>query len=259
MAVIRPSGSPSTLSMVPTLVPSDAKTAKPIRGFSWGSIRLSEGGGVGGGDWAASGNIGTAARITINPHDRRRRGISINASSHRCLIDNGKGGGTVPLKVGKRTGGTLFVGAALNHWLWGVTSEGLPVFASNNAAVPRSSAAYPALVGKRILVVDDEAATCVDYLFQLRERGAKAEAVVSTNAAALSFLESHPIDAAILDYRLSDGTSKPLMEWLREHQIPFVIISGWVEMLPNEAGAAPILEKPLLHDELCQALSDLLH
>ena len=83
--------------------------------------------------------------------------------------------------------------------------------------------------------------------------------IVSTNAAALSFLESHPIDAAILDYRLSDGTSKPLMEWLREHQTPFVIISGWVEMLPNEAGAAPILEKPLLHDELCQALSDLLH
>ena len=94
------------------------------------------------------------------------------------------------------------------------------MFASNNASVPRSSAEYPALVGKRILVVDDEAATCVDYLFQLRERGAKAEAVVSTNAAALSFLESHPIDAAILDYRLSDGTSKPLMEWLREHQTP---------------------------------------
>ena len=133
------------------------------------------------------------------------------------------------------------------------------MFASNHASVPRSSAEYPALVGKRILIVDDEAAACVDYSYQLRERGAKTEAVVSTNAAALIFLESQPIDAAILDYRLRDGTSKPLMEWLRDHQIPFVIISGWVEMLPNEAGTAPILEKPLLHDELCRALSDLLH
>jgi CheY-like chemotaxis protein len=100
---------------------------------------------------------------------------------------------------------------------------------------------------------------CIDYVYQLRELGAKAEGIVSTNAAALTFLETHPIDAAILDYRLRDGTSKPVMEWLRDHQIPFVIISGWVEMLPCEANAAPILEKPLLHDALCQALSYLLH
>lgn len=139
-----------------------------------------------------------------------------------------------------------------------MASEGLPVFASNSTSVQRSSE-YPALVGKRILIVDDEAVACIDYSYQLRERGAKAEAIVSTNAAALIFLEAHPIDAAILDYRLRDGTSKPLMKWLRDHQIPFVIISGWVEMLPHEANAAPILEKPLLHDALCQALSDLLH
>ncbi len=131
------------------------------------------------------------------------------------------------------------------------------MFASKSASAQRSD--YPALIGKRILVVDDEAVACIDYAYQLRELGAKAEGIVSSNAAALTFLETHPIDAAILDYRLRDGTSTPLMEWLRDHQIPFVIISGWVEMLPCEANAAPILEKPLLHDALCLALSDLLH
>jgi CheY-like chemotaxis protein len=100
---------------------------------------------------------------------------------------------------------------------------------------------------------------CIDYSYQLRERGATPEAIVSTNAAALTFLETHPVDAAILDYRLRDGTSKPVMKWLREHHIPFVIISGWAEMLSHETNGAPILEKPLLHDALCQALSELLH
>jgi CheY-like chemotaxis protein len=117
---------------------------------------------------------------------------------------------------------------------------------------------YPSLVDKRILVVDDEAVICVDYRFQLLEIGASPEAFLPTNAAALSFLETHSVDAVILDYRLSDGTSEPLMAWLRDHQVPFVIVSGWMEKL-RQPTDAPVLEKPALAGELWQALSRVIH
>jgi CheY-like chemotaxis protein len=121
------------------------------------------------------------------------------------------------------------------------------------------SSRYPGLVGKRILVVDDEAVVCVDYLYQLREIGALPEAFLPTNTAAFAFLETHTVDAAILDYRLPDGTSEPLMTWLRDHHIPFVIISGWTEKLRSHAAAAQILEKPALSADLWQALSGVLN
>ena len=62
----------------------------------------------------------------------------------------------------------------------------------------------------------------------------------------------------IVDYRLPDGTSEPLMAWLRDHEIPFVIISGWVEKL-RQTTDVPILEKPALAGDLWQALSDVMH
>jgi CheY-like chemotaxis protein len=133
------------------------------------------------------------------------------------------------------------------------------MFAYASASQKRKNPNYPSLVGKRILVVDDEAVISVDYWFQLLEIGARPEAFLPTNAAALSFLETHSVDAVILDYRLRDGTSEPLMAWLRNHQIPFVIISGWVEKLGHQATDTPILEKPALAGDLWQALSDVIH
>jgi CheY-like chemotaxis protein len=133
------------------------------------------------------------------------------------------------------------------------------MFACASHPEERKSAQYPGLVGKRILVVDDEAVVCVDYLYQLREIGALAEAFLPTNAAALAFLQTHAIDAAILDYRLPDGTSEPLMTWLRDHHIPFVVISGWTEKLRSHATTAQILEKPAPSADLWQALSGVLN
>jgi CheY-like chemotaxis protein len=133
------------------------------------------------------------------------------------------------------------------------------MFAYASASQEQKDSIYPRLVGKRILVVDDEAVICVDYWFQLLEIGALPEAFLPTNAAALSFLEGHSVDAVILDYRLRDGTSEPLMAWLRDHQIPFVIISGWVEKLRGNAAEASILEKPALALDLWQALSGVIH
>lgn len=116
-------------------------------------------------------------------------------------------------------------------------------------------AAYPGLAGKRILVVEDEPTVSVDYLYDLKEVGARAEAFLPTNALALAFLRSHPVDAVILDYRLRDGTSEPLMRWLRDHDVPFIVVSGWVEKIRARTSAGSVLEKPVAPHQLWQALS----
>jgi CheY-like chemotaxis protein len=141
------------------------------------------------------------------------------------------------------------------YWLGAVAVEVLPVFALASASQERNSN-YPRLVGKKILVVDDEAVICVDYWFQLREIGARPEGFVPSRRAALDFLETHPVDAVILDYRLRDGTSEPLMAWLCEHKVPYVVVSGWVEKVGRQTTTEhPILEKPALANDLWQALS----
>jgi CheY-like chemotaxis protein len=123
------------------------------------------------------------------------------------------------------------------------------------SAHDRKSPEFPELTGKRIVIIDDEAVISVDYWFQLLEIGARPQAVLPTNTGALSFLETHLVDAAILDYRLRDGTSEPVMAWLRDHGTPFVIISGWVQKLPNPTTGAAILEKPASSADLRRALA----
>jgi CheY-like chemotaxis protein len=133
------------------------------------------------------------------------------------------------------------------------------MFACSSRSQERKPAQFPKLAGKRILVVDDEAVICVDYMYQLRDIGALPQAFVPTNAGALAYLEVHDVDAAIIDYQLPDGTSEPLMAWLQDHHTPFIIVSGWTEKLRAHAIHAHILEKPAPPAELWQALSDAVH
>ena len=130
---------------------------------------------------------------------------------------------------------------------------------SRHAPLEGNSASYPNLMGKRILVVDDEPVVSVDYRYQLLEVGATPAGFVPSNQAAVSFLETHEVDAVIVDHRLRDGTSEPVVAWLVAHQVPFVMVSGWVEKLKSTGTDVPVLEKPAQPAELWQALSGILH
>jgi CheY-like chemotaxis protein len=131
-----------------------------------------------------------------------------------------------------------------------------PMSADMIAPQEQKPSTYRSLAGKRILVVEDEPVVSVDYLFKLKEVGARAEAFLPTNALALSFLETHPVDAVIVDYLLRDGTSESLMGWLRDHGVPFIVVSAWVEKLRMHTSVVNALEKPVARHDLWQALSD---
>lgn len=122
------------------------------------------------------------------------------------------------------------------------------------------STEYPNLRDKRILIVDDEPVISVDYRFQLLAAGAQPTAFLASNASAFAYLNAHTVDAVIIDYRLSDGTSAPLMRWLLDHHIPFIVVTGWPEKFRlHELASTIVLEKPAIADDLCNALTEALH
>jgi DNA-binding response OmpR family regulator len=130
----------------------------------------------------------------------------------------------------------------------------------DHASSTRASDKYPTLCGKRILVVEDDALIAVDYHFQLKEVGAQPKAYEPTSKAALEYLATHDIDAAIVDYCLRDGTCEQVLKFLRSRDIPFVIVTGCeFEMRGNNLNSPHVLSKPTTPADIWRALSDILH
>jgi len=68
------------------------------------------------------------------------------------------------------------------------------------------------LPGRRVLVVEDEAATALMIEKTLVESGYTVVGPVATVRGALSLLENEAIDRAILDLDLADGKVGPVAE-----------------------------------------------
>jgi hypothetical protein len=89
----------------------------------------------------------------------------------------------------------------------------------------RNPVTPPNLNGKLILVAEDELITATDYYFELKKAGATAVGFSPTNQSALDYLAGHDVDAAIVDFMLQEGTGEPLITYLYDHEIPFVVVS----------------------------------
>ena len=94
----------------------------------------------------------------------------------------------------------------------------------------------------------------------LEDLGYEAEGPFMAGAAALSWLETHTPQAAILDYSLADGACSELARELRRRNIPFVIYSGYQPDadMPEEVRGMLWLEKPCSGEDLLKALRSVL-
>ena len=118
---------------------------------------------------------------------------------------------------------------------------------------------YPNLKGKRVLIVEDEIILAVDYHYELKDAGAKAEGFKGTIREALAYLAAHEVDAAIVDFVLPDGTGEPIIEGLRSRGIPFIVVSGSTFRVRSGVDAAQVLSKPVPRGAICRALSQVLN
>jgi CheY-like chemotaxis protein len=123
----------------------------------------------------------------------------------------------------------------------------------NNPVAP--SSLPPNLNGKIVFVAEDELITAADYYFELKRAGATGVGFSATNQAALDYLADHEINAAIIDYMLQEGTGESLIRYLDDHQIPFVVVSGFAFKIRGLVLASQILQKPVVGADVLHALS----
>ncbi|CFX02246.1 protein of unknown function [Candidatus Filomicrobium marinum] len=98
------------------------------------------------------------------------------------------------------------------------------------------------LEGYSILLVEDEPLIAMDIADELEGHGARVHNVPSVDEA-LTILASAAVSAAVLDYRLADGTADELCQRLTDMGIPFVIYSGYTEV-EGVCGKWGVIRKP---------------
>jgi DNA-binding response OmpR family regulator len=112
------------------------------------------------------------------------------------------------------------------------------------------------LAGRSILVVEDEPLIALELQDALAVAGSHVVTAFSLDQA-LALLNEQHWSAAVLDYDLTDGTCVPISDWLRDHQIPFVVYSGYGEIDGSPSYGVHI-GKPAPSRELVGTLEQLL-
>jgi DNA-binding response OmpR family regulator len=114
----------------------------------------------------------------------------------------------------------------------------------------------PTLLGRSILVVEDEPLIAMDIAQLFAPTGAEMT-TTNTLRHALLLAEHDGLSAAILDHSLGDGDSSLLCARLKERGIPFIIYSGY-EKIEGACQGAPYVSKPAQPGVLVAAMERLL-
>lgn len=117
----------------------------------------------------------------------------------------------------------------------------------------------PTLIGKRILIIEDEPLVALDLQDTLESAGAVVVAMIASVADALNVVKSERLDAAVLDGNLHGNPVDEIAAALTRSNVPFVFISGYGrESLPRGFGSAPLLNKPFSSSALLEVTTRLL-
>jgi DNA-binding response OmpR family regulator len=121
------------------------------------------------------------------------------------------------------------------------------------ASVPGSS-----LRGWNILVVEDDPLIAMDLEGMLEVAGATVIGPAYEVRDTLNLIENSPIGAAVLDYRLQNGTTLPLARLLTERGIPFVFQTSDPLNAARDNPGATVIPKPFPSRRLISSLQALL-
>ncbi|MGU3574259.1 response regulator [Brucellaceae bacterium C25G] len=107
-----------------------------------------------------------------------------------------------------------------------------------------------------ILIVEDEVMTAMDVAATIEDARGTVLGPCSTVEHALSLIEHHTINAAILDVNLTDGDITQVLERLLAHGI-FVIVYSSASLpkeMRNRHPNLPFFQKPMPHAVLTRTL-----
>ena len=117
------------------------------------------------------------------------------------------------------------------------------------------------LLGRRVLLVEDELLLAMDVQMALEDAGASVAGPVDTLERGLALLDrDEPFDVAILDIDLHGEDVFPLAERLLVRRIPFLFHTGHGdrEVLRSHFQGAPVCTKPVLTEALVATAAGLL-
>jgi CheY-like chemotaxis protein len=113
----------------------------------------------------------------------------------------------------------------------------------------------PGSARQRVLVVEDEPLLALMLEEILLDGGFAVAGVATRVAAALQFVASGRVDAAVLDCNLAGASAAPVALALAAQGAPFVVLSGYAPEQQDAAFACGVrLKKPCTPDRLLQAL-----
>jgi len=114
----------------------------------------------------------------------------------------------------------------------------------------------PSLNGCRILVVEDEPLVSMMIEDVLTKSGGGVVGPALTAKEALELLAREAVHCAVLDVKLMDGLSLPVVEALKARAIPFLVVTGVDQKaIPDVYHGAPVLEKVFMPHELITAVA----
>jgi CheY-like chemotaxis protein len=98
---------------------------------------------------------------------------------------------------------------------------------------------------RRVLVAEDEFVIALEIEDTLRRAGYEVVGPAATAGEAARLAAAGPLDAAVLDLGLRDGTAIPAADVLAARGVPFVFLSGYGrESLPGHLRGRTVLDKP---------------
>lgn len=102
----------------------------------------------------------------------------------------------------------------------------------------------PSLMGRSILIVEDEPLIAMDISRAFEHTGAEVTTTNTLHHAPI-IVEHDGLSGAILDHGLPDGDSSLLCTRLKERGIPFILYSGYRKVdFEGPFQNAPFLAKP---------------
>lgn len=131
-----------------------------------------------------------------------------------------------------------------------------------DTAVPTPILKVPTnILGRSVLVVEDEALVALDMEETLKTAGVRVMGPAASVAEAMGLLETGTPDAAILDLNLRGELVTPVARKLREQGVPFMLAPAYNHLRPDEEQAfsgIANLGKPLASARCVEMLGEIL-
>jgi CheY-like chemotaxis protein len=114
------------------------------------------------------------------------------------------------------------------------------------------------LVGRRILVVEDQYAIALGLCESLDREGAHVVGPAASVEDALLMLEgAGPLDLAVLDIKLRGGPAYPIADRLEQLGVPYLFTTACeVDEIPERYRDVPRFDKPVRLTSIIEAIRE---